>query len=54
MLEKHSTHREQVIKMFHSSFQERKIESYQISVNEKYVLVLSLNMYYDNMTTVVY
>ena len=51
--EKHRTHREQVINIFHYIFQEKHWK-YQIFVNEKYVLVISLIMFYDNRMAVVY
>ena len=53
MLEKHTKHREQVIKMFSSAFQE-KMKYIKDMLQKKYVLVLSLIVFYHNRTTVVY
>ena len=40
--------------MFSSAFQEKHNKVYQISVAEKYVIVLSLIMFYRNRAAVVY
>ena len=53
MLQKYGIHREQVIKVFKSAFQ-GKIEIYQIFVAEKYVLIISLVMFYYNRKIVLY
>ena len=54
ILEKHKTHREQVIKMFQSAFQEKTLKAIKYMLLKKYVLVISLIVLYDNMTKVVY
>ena len=54
ILEKHRTHREQDINMFSSAFQEKNNEGYQIYIAEKYVLFISLIIFYHNRKTVLY
>ena len=47
------THRKQVINIFSTTFK-YKNKSYQISVAEKYILVLSFMTFYHNINTIVH
>ena len=51
---KNRTHREQVINMFQSEFQEKTLKAIKDLLMKKCVFVLSFIMFYDNRTTVLY
>ena len=53
MPKRHRIHRKQVIMMFQSSFQD-KFETYQVCVNEKYALFISLIRFYYYRIGVMY